>query len=106
MKKVILTTAIATAVLTLSATTHAADTSTDMPKDMEKCKIVDAKGRGLIKEHSADCASKGASCAGSNKAGDPEAWIMVPAGECEKINKGDLSGVSDEIKAKIEGASN
>lgn len=105
MKKIMLTTAIATAVLTLSTTSYAADAATEAPKDMEKCKVVDAKGKGLIKEHMTDCASKNGSCSGSNKAGDPEAWIMVPAGECEKINKGDFSGVSEEVKAKIEGAS-
>jgi hypothetical protein len=38
----------------------------------------------------------------NNEAGDPNAWIMVPKGECDKINEGDLSGVSDDIKAKIE----
>ena len=27
---------------------------------------------------------------------------MVPKGECDKINNGDFSGVSDEIKAKID----
>lgn len=69
--------------------------------EMEKCKIV-KDGKGLIKEHKADCASNGNSCAGANKAGDPEAWIMVPKGECDKINNGDFSGVSDEIKAKID----
>jgi len=70
-------------------------------KGMEKCKV-DNKGKGLIKEHKGDCASKTHSCAGQNKAGDPDAWIMVPKGECDKINAGDLSGVSDDIKAKIE----
>ena len=71
-------------------------------KGMEKCKVVDENGRGLIKEHKNDCAGKTHSCAGQNKAGDPDAWIMVPKGECDKINSGDLSGVSDDIKAKIE----
>ena len=63
-------------------------------KEMEKCKVVDENGKGLIKENEADLAN--------NKAGDPEAWIMVPIGECDKINDGDFSGVSDEIEDKIE----
>jgi uncharacterized membrane protein len=70
--------------------------------DMEKCKVVDSHGKGLIIEHKSDCASKSSSCAGHNKAGDADAWILVPKGECDKINKGDLSGVSDEIKAKVD----
>ena len=71
-------------------------------KDMEKCKVVDEDGRGLIKEHKGDCAGKKNSCAGNNEAGDPNAWILVPKGECDKINEGDFSGVSDDIKDKIE----
>lgn len=73
----------------------------DDQKGMEKCKAVDSEGKSIILEHKADCAGKSSSCAGQNKAGDPEAWIMVPKGECDKINKGDLSGISDEIKAKL-----
>ena len=68
---------------------------------MEKCKAVDSEGNSIIVEHKGDCASASGSCAGHNKAGDKEAWIMVPKGECDKINKGDMSGVSDEIKAKL-----
>lgn len=70
--------------------------------DMEKCKVVDKDGKGLIMEHKGDCATKSSSCSGHNVAGDPDAWILVPKGECDKINKGDLSGVSDEIKAKVD----
>jgi hypothetical protein len=39
-----------------------------------------------------------------SKAGEPEVSVMVPAGECEKVQKGDFSGVSEEVKAKVEGA--
>ena len=74
----------------------------DGHSEMEKCKIVDKDGKGLIKEHKGDCASKNSSCAGHNGKGDPDAWILVPKGECDKINKGDLSGVDDKIKDKIE----
>lgn len=70
--------------------------------EMEKCKVVTADGKGLIKEHKGDCSGKSASCAGQNAAGDAEAWIMVPKGECDKINHGDLSGVSDDIKGKLD----
>jgi uncharacterized membrane protein len=95
----LLATAFAAAILSFSGS-HASAASSE---GMEKCRVVDENGRGMIKEHMADCASAdGSSCAGSNAAGDPEAWIMVPQGECAKINQGDFSGVSDEIKNKIE----
>lgn len=74
----------------------------DGHKSMEKCKVVDENGRGLIKEHKAACATAKNSCSGHNKAGDADAWIMVPKGDCDKINAGDFSGVSDDIKDKIE----
>lgn len=93
-KKNFLTAAVAIAAL--SAGTAFAD-------DMEKCKIVDSDGKGLIKEHKADCASKNSSCAGGNKAGDPEAWILVPAGHCDVINKYH-NEVPKSVKDKIEGS--
>jgi uncharacterized membrane protein len=68
----------------------------------EKCKVVDAEGKGLIKEHKGDCSTAAHSCAGKNAAGDPEAWINVPKGDCAKINAGDHAGIADEIKAKLE----
>lgn len=74
----------------------------DASGDMEKCKVVDKDGKGLIKAHQAECATSKNSCAGNNLAGDPDAWILVPKGECDKINKGDFSGVDDKIKDKIE----
>ena len=92
----LLTTAFAAAAFTIGTAQAAAHSG------MEKCKVVDSNGKGLIKEHKTDCASKNNSCAGHNKAHDAEAWIMVPKGECDKINKGDFSGVSDEVKEKID----
>lgn len=70
---------------------------------MDKCKVV-KDGKGMIKANKADCAGTSHACAGQNKAGDAESWIKVPKGQCEKINAGDFSGVSQEIKDKIEGA--
>lgn len=100
MKKVLLATAIATTFLSTSA--YAADPHAVTTQDMEKCKVVDSHGKGLIKEHKSDCSSGSGSCAAHNKAGDPDAWIMVPKGECAKINAGDYSGISDEVKDKLE----
>lgn len=73
-------------------------------EEMEKCQVVNKEGKGLIKAHKGDCKTPGGSCAGGNPADDPSAWILVPQGQCEKINKGDFEGVSDEIKEKIVGA--
>lgn len=30
--------------------------------------------------------------------------VMVPAGECDKVMKGDMGGLSDEVKAQVEAA--
>lgn len=84
------------------AAATALSSSPALAQEMEKCKVVDANGKGLIRAHKADCAGSSHSCAGQNVAGDAEAWVMVPAGECDKLNKGDFSGVSEDIKAKIE----
>lgn len=47
---------------------------------MEKC-------FGVAKAGANDCASSaGGSCAGtSTKDGDPNAWLLVPAGTCDKL---------------------
>lgn len=95
MKKKLSIFAALTAAATLSA-------SSAIAQEMEKCKVVDANGKGLIKAHKSDCAGSGHSCAGQNVAGDAAAWIIVPKGECDKINAGDFSGVGDDIKDKIE----
>lgn len=81
-------------------------------EEMEKCRVVNKDGYGLIKEGHGECAAKAIkvgqdnfeafSCAGNNPKNHPDAWIMVPKGQCEKINTGDFSGVSDKIKDKIE----
>lgn len=71
---------------------------------LEKCKVVNKDGRGLIKANKADCKAATHSCAGQNKGFDSESWIFVPRGQCAKINADDYSGITQEIKDKIEGA--
>lgn len=93
-------TAVAAVLALTAGGAHAAESST-----MEKCEVVDEAGKGLVKAHMGDCKSATSSCSGQNAAGDPNAWVLVPAGECEKINAGDFSGISDDLKGKIEGAS-
>jgi uncharacterized protein YlxW (UPF0749 family) len=60
---------------------------------MDKCKVVDVHGNGLIKPYMAD--------SGANLEGDRNAWIWVPYGQCKKINQGDFTGVPHEIRNKI-----
>lgn len=85
---------------TLSFSSAYAD---DAKANMEKCHVTDKNGKGLIKAGEGQCASKNGknACASHNADNDPTAWIVVPKGECVKINRGDFSGVSDDIKHKI-----
>ncbi|CAN5327162.1 hypothetical protein BH10PSE19_BH10PSE19_19540 [soil metagenome] len=50
---------------------------------------------GIVKAHKNDCAVKnGHSCAAlSPKDNDPNEWIMVPKGVCDKITGGSLTPV-------------
>ena len=90
-------TAVAAA-LTLAAGSALA-TGTAAPAAMEKCVVtgtmIVVAGKNDCKAPSHGCQGQGTGAAGS---GD---WINVPAGECAKINAGDTSGLSDDLKAKI-----
>ena len=99
MKKTAIFSAVAAAVTLTAGLAFANEETT-----MEKCNIVDKSGKGLIKEHKADCKGTSHSCAGQNKAGDAQSWISVPKGQCDKVRAGDFSGISKETKDKIEGA--
>ena len=71
--------AIAVSALGLASTTpaHAADKMA-----VEKC-------YGINAAHKNDCQSPGHSCAGQDtKARDPNAFVAVPKGLCEKIDGG------------------
>lgn len=63
--------------------------------DMEKC-------AGIVKAGQNDCAANGHSCAGQSKVdNDPNSWIMVPAGTCNKITGGQVvsgMGHMDDMK--------
>lgn len=50
--------------------------------DVEKC-------AGIVKAGKNDCGTSKSSCAGTAKVDrDPEAWVLVPKGTCEKIAGG------------------
>lgn len=71
--------ALAAANTTLAAT----DAATD--KNMEKC-------YGIVKAGMNDCATATASCAGSStKDNQPDAFVFVPKGLCDKIVGGSLN---------------
>ena len=55
-------------------------------KDNEKC-------LGIAKAGMNDCGTSTHSCAGQAKVdGDPEEWVFVPKGTCEKIVGGKVKG--------------
>lgn len=58
----------------------------DAKPAMEKC-------AGIVKAGMNDCGANGHACAGQAKAdNDPNEWIKVPAGSCEKIAGGKVVG--------------
>jgi uncharacterized membrane protein len=86
------------AILAVSGTVLAAcggkeNTSADMNMDnmepaanMEKC-------AGIVKTGMNDCGANGHACAGQAKVdSDPNEWISVPKGSCEKITGGVVKG--------------
>ena len=80
----ITTTVLVAFTLLMAETSQAADTP------MEKCKFIGPDGKGLIKARMSDCGAAGSSCAGANADGDPNAWIYLPSGVCEKIKGGNV----------------
>ncbi|NNM62512.1 MAG: DUF2282 domain-containing protein [Steroidobacteraceae bacterium] len=69
-------------VLTVGAGTFAASSSHAAAPKMQKC-------YGINAAHKNDCHTVGHSCAGQDaKARDPNAFIAVPAGLCQKIAGG------------------
>ena len=53
--------------------------------ETEKC-------AGIVKAGKNDCGTSKSSCAGTAKADrDPEAWILVPKGTCERIAGGTIN---------------
>ena len=60
----------------------AANTAHAAKDDTEKC-------AGIVKAGKNDCGTSKSACAGTTKAdSDPEAWILVPKGTCERIAGG------------------
>jgi len=83
-RRLVMASALAAAVAAPSLMLTAAATQEPAFK-AEKC-------YGIAKAGKNDCASTGnSSCAGTSKLnGDPNAWLYVPAGYCERIVNGSL----------------
>lgn len=79
--------AMALAVATLSAALVAEAFAAPPPwakkgDQLEKC-------AGIVKKGMNDCGAKGHACAGKAAVdNDPEEWVYMPAGVCEKIRGG------------------
>ena len=59
--------------------------------DTEKC-------AGVAKAGKNDCGTSKSACAGTATADrDPEAWILVPSGTCEKIAGGKLTDKPENV---------
>jgi len=66
-----------------------ANTAQAAKDDTEKC-------AGVVKAGKNDCGTSKNACAGQVKAdNDPEAWISVPKGTCERIVGGHLQTSAD-----------
>jgi uncharacterized membrane protein len=66
-------------------TLGAAGTAASAEDKPEKC-------YGVVKAGKNDCQTASSSCAGTvKKDGQPDAWIYLPAGSCEKVVGGSLT---------------
>ena len=92
MKNIIVT-AISTAILISS--------QISLAEEMEKCQVM-KDGKNIIKANKGDCKTAAHSCAGQNSAGEKDAFIVVPKGKCEQINKGNYTDIKPEVKDKLE----
>lgn len=82
-------TLLAATIATVIAASNTPSFAHIKPGDLEKC-------YGIVKSGKNDCASSNSNaCAGQDmKDGDPNAWILVPKGTCQKIVNGSLKPAS------------
>lgn len=83
MKKELLLTAVAATILGAST-----ESSAMLPKWAQKGDTV-VKCKGIAKKGGNDCGANGHDCGGmAKKDNDPNEWVYVPEGLCEKITGG------------------
>ena len=91
MEKIVKSAFTAFLALAAASTVVAAEKS-KQPKNMEKC-------YGIVKAGMNDCATAKQSCAGSaTKDKQPDAYVFVPKGLCDKIVGGSLQAGEAEKK--------
>ncbi len=86
-RKLAISTAISTAILSLSTTGALAHLEPKKGENMEKC-------YGVVKAGKNDCSTKAGKhgCAGMAKTdADPNEWVKLPSGLCEKLVGGSLA---------------
>ena len=82
--KKLLSTAALAGVVAAAVLTVGADKANAGKKGMEKCK-------GIVKAGKNDCGANGHSCAGQAAVdNDPNEWIYMPKGLCDKIVGGEV----------------
>lgn len=90
-KKLLMTSAIAGLLAVATSTTTFANASAT-PNDQEKC-------YGISKAGMNDCSAGANSCSGSAiKDNQPDAWLFLPKGLCERITGGSLKAPADTTK--------
>jgi len=63
--------------------------ATGLPTDAQAQKQAMEKCYGVVKAGMNDCGANGHSCAGQAKTdNDPNEWVMVPEGLCDKLTGG------------------
>lgn len=91
MKAKHLLSAAALAGMMTAATTGLPTDAQAMKEGMEKC-------YGVVKTAMNDCGANGHSCAGQAKTdNDPNEWVMVPEGLCEKLTGGSTTPKEDDM---------
>lgn len=99
-KKLAISAILSAAVLSLSAINASAHMEPRKGDNLEKC-------YGVMKAGMNDCASKGNkhACAGMSKTkidGDPNEWVKLPKGLCEKLANGSLMPGDEAAEAEEE----
>jgi uncharacterized membrane protein len=82
---------VAVASLVAVGVSAASTTAMAAKGDNEKC-------AGIVKAGKNDCGTSKSACAGTATADrDPEAWILVPAGTCERIAGGKVTNKPENM---------
>lgn len=91
-KTKLLTAAALAGAISLAGTVAATDAQAK--SEQEKC-------YGIVKAAQNDCGANGHSCAGQAKTdNDPNEWVMMPEGLCDKLTGASTSPIKDKDAAE------